>query len=109
MSMVYFSVTNILDNVLIIGSEKGYVYPFEVTMDPRDKKKVHFLINELLVYIRGYERRHEERSFKDRLGQIFAKVIYGCCAGGQSDSNHSARGFEDYLDIHKESAFFLSK
>lgn len=30
---------------MIIGSEKGYVYPYEVTMDPKDKKKVRLLLN----------------------------------------------------------------
>ena len=30
-----------LDNVLVIGSDKGYVYPFEITINPKDKKKVY--------------------------------------------------------------------
>lgn len=35
----YFSLS-LIDNVLIIGSEKGYVYPYEITMNSSDKKKV---------------------------------------------------------------------
>ena len=30
-----------LDNVLVVGSEKGYVYPFEISISAKDKKKVN--------------------------------------------------------------------
>ena len=40
MFMVTLSFNFFSDNVLIVGSEKGYIYPFEVTINPKDRKKV---------------------------------------------------------------------
>ena len=40
----YWIKLNLIDNVLIIGSEKGYVYPYEITANPKDKKKVSFML-----------------------------------------------------------------
>ena len=42
----------LIDNVLIIGSEKGYVYPYEITANPKDKKKVSFTL--LIIYCSVY-------------------------------------------------------
>ncbi len=42
----------LIDNVLIIGSEKGYVYPYEITANPKDKKKVSFMLS--FIYFSAY-------------------------------------------------------
>jgi len=34
------------DTVVVVGSDKGYVHPFEVMMDPKTKKKTFDPMNE---------------------------------------------------------------
>jgi len=33
---------DVFENVMVIGNEKGYVYPYEISVNPKDKKKCSF-------------------------------------------------------------------
>lgn len=60
----------LLDCVMVIGSEKGYVFPYDIMIDPKTKKKAFDPQNEggkVIVSI-AYEIFEIERKCKDRPG-----------------------------------------